>query len=78
MPARRAARPIVAALAPVVGVAGGQRQAPPPRLTLKALRFDQLVGWNDDNAAAAMPALLKTCAVVIVRGSGRLFRSGRR
>ena len=33
----------------------------PPRLVLRPLGFDQLPGWADDNAAAVLPALLRSC-----------------
>jgi membrane-bound lytic murein transglycosylase A len=45
-----------------------QQPVPPPKLTLKQLRFDELAGWSDDNVAAAVPALLKSCAVIVTRG----------
>ena len=38
------------------------RPKPPPRLTLAPRGYDQLIGWRDDGIAAAMPALLRSCA----------------
>jgi membrane-bound lytic murein transglycosylase A len=35
-----------------------------PRLTLDQARFGDLPGWRDDDVAAAMPALVKSCAVL--------------
>jgi len=40
------------------------RPKPPPRLTLTPARFDQLRGWRDDRIAAALPALLRSCAAI--------------
>lgn len=36
----------------------------PPRLTLAPARFTELPGWGDDDVAAALPAFLRSCAVV--------------
>jgi membrane-bound lytic murein transglycosylase A len=35
---------------------------PPPHLTLAVARFDDLPGWHADQVAAALPALLRSCA----------------
>src|SRR5215467_5346341 len=45
----------------------------PPTLTLQATRFAELDGWSDDNVAAALPAFLKSCAVVTARADGTAF-----
>ncbi len=37
------------------------RPPPAPRLTLAAARFGDLRGWREDQVAAAMPALRKSC-----------------
>jgi membrane-bound lytic murein transglycosylase A len=39
----------------------------PPKLTLRATRFVRLDGWDDDHIAAALPAFLKSCAVMTAR-----------
>jgi len=41
---------------------GLARDAGPPRLSLAPVDFDRLVGWADDNVAAAVPAFVKSCA----------------
>ena len=47
----------------VVALAVGlARDTGPPRLTLLPVGFDRLTGWRSDNVAAALPALLKSCA----------------
>jgi membrane-bound lytic murein transglycosylase A len=38
------------------------RDAGPPRLVLRPVGFDQLDGWSEDHPAAALPALLRSCA----------------
>jgi len=38
------------------------RPPPPARLTLAGQRYDRLSGWADDSVAAAIPALLRSCA----------------
>jgi membrane-bound lytic murein transglycosylase A len=69
MLAWRAAQLIVVATAMIaVGITGCQQPLQPAKLTLVTLRFDQLPGWNDDDAAAAIPAFRKSCAVVTPRG----------
>lgn len=45
----------------------------PPRLTLKASRFDRLDGWGEDNVAAALPALRKSCGAITARGDETPF-----
>jgi membrane-bound lytic murein transglycosylase A len=37
------------------------RPAPPPRLTLTPAKYDDLAGWTVDDAAAALPAFLRSC-----------------
>src|SRR5262245_15532867 len=72
MPARRAALlgVIVLVVAAAVATYFILRPAPPPKLTLKQARFDQLAGWSDDDAAAALPALLKSCGAVTAHNDG--------
>jgi membrane-bound lytic murein transglycosylase A len=43
------------------------RGKPPPRLTLAAVRYDQLIGWREDRVAAAIPALQRSCTVLLAR-----------
>ena len=43
------------------------RGKPPPRLTLAAASYHQLIGWRDDRLAAAIPALQRSCAVLLMR-----------
>jgi len=45
----------------------------PPRLTLRAARFDELDGWDDDHLAAVVPAFLRSCAAVTARGDSEPF-----
>ncbi|MGE5548131.1 MAG: murein transglycosylase A [Solirubrobacterales bacterium] len=57
---------LVAACAPANPPAPPPPAAPtlpglPDRLVLNPARFDQLPGWHDDQAAAVLPALLKSC-----------------
>ena len=40
------------------------RPAPPPHLTLTPTRFSALAGWRQDHIAAAVPAFVKSCAVL--------------
>jgi membrane-bound lytic murein transglycosylase A len=72
MPARRAVLlgAIVLVVAAVIAAYLVLRPAPPPKLTLKQARFDQLAGWSDDNVAAALPALFKSCAAIVTHGDG--------
>jgi membrane-bound lytic murein transglycosylase A len=72
MPARRAVLLGVIGLVGVAAIAAyvALRPSPPPKLTLKQARFDQLVGWNDDDMAAALPAIRKSCAAIAARGAG--------
>jgi membrane-bound lytic murein transglycosylase A len=46
------------------------RPKPPPRLTLALARYEQLRGWRDDRIAAALPALLRSCAAVVAKPEG--------
>jgi hypothetical protein len=46
------------------------RPKAPPRLTLAPVRYDQLRGWRDDRLAAALPALLRSCAAVLKKPDG--------
>jgi membrane-bound lytic murein transglycosylase A len=43
------------------------RPPPPPRLTLAAVRYEQLNGWRDDMASLAVPALLRSCAAFLAK-----------
>ena len=43
------------------------RAKPPPRLTLKPAAYDRFVGWRDDKVAAALPALLRSCAALLAK-----------
>jgi membrane-bound lytic murein transglycosylase A len=45
----------------------------PSKLTLRATRFGNLDGWNDDHVTAAVPAFLKSCAVITARGDAEPF-----
>ncbi len=56
-----------AAVALLVGCAAPSPPPAPPKpvkakLLLQPTSFDDLPGWNDDRVAAAVPALLKSCA----------------
>ncbi len=46
------------------------RPKPPPRLTLAPRAYDQLIGWRDDGIAAALPALLRSCAAFLAKPDG--------
>jgi membrane-bound lytic murein transglycosylase A len=46
------------------------RPKPPPRLTLTPARFDQFRGWRDDRIAAALPALVRSCAAIVAKPDG--------
>ncbi|MGH6975913.1 MAG: MltA domain-containing protein, partial [Stellaceae bacterium] len=39
-------------------------QAPPPHLELTRVSFSDLPGWRDGDQAAALPALLRSCAAL--------------
>lgn len=43
------------------------RPKPLPRLTLAPGRYEAFVGWRDDRVAAAIPALLRSCAAFLAR-----------
>ena len=74
MPARRTALPVVvAAVVIAASLAGCQHQPPLPRLTLTPLRFEQLPGWNEDKAAAAVPVFRASCAVITSRRDAEPF-----
>jgi peptidoglycan lytic transglycosylase A len=50
----------------VLALAACAPRAPlPPRLTLAPADFDDLAGWRADHVAAALPAFLKSCAVML-------------
>ncbi|HZT52605.1 MAG TPA: murein transglycosylase A [Stellaceae bacterium] len=44
------------------------RPKPPPHLTLAPARFADLRGWDADHVAAALPALLRSCAALAKLG----------
>lgn len=46
------------------------RPRAPPRLTLAPVRYDQLRGWRDDRLAAALPALMRSCAAFLKKPDG--------
>jgi membrane-bound lytic murein transglycosylase A len=52
---------VLAAIGAMLAV-GLVRDAGPPRLSLSPVGFDRLAGWGQDDQAAALPALLKSCA----------------
>jgi membrane-bound lytic murein transglycosylase A len=43
------------------------QQKPGPRLTLAPARYNDLIGWQDDAVAAAIPAFLKSCGALVPR-----------
>jgi len=43
------------------------QQKPGPRLTLTPARYNDLIGWQDDAVAAAIPAFLKSCGALAPR-----------
>jgi membrane-bound lytic murein transglycosylase A len=45
----------------------------PPKLTLRAARFAELDGWDDDRVAAALPAFRKSCAIITERADSEPF-----
>jgi len=47
-----------------------QRGKPAPRLTLAPAKYEDLAGWRDDAVAAAIPAFLKSCTVIVSRAEG--------
>jgi peptidoglycan lytic transglycosylase A len=71
---RRATAFLAAAL--VIGLAAAlyRHYYPlPPKLTLRAARFAELDGWDDDRVAAALPAFLKSCAIITAHADGEPF-----
>jgi membrane-bound lytic murein transglycosylase A len=46
------------------------RRTVPPRLTLAPGSYQRLAGWGDDPVAAALPALLRSCAAFLARPDG--------
>jgi membrane-bound lytic murein transglycosylase A len=72
--ARRTAVFLAAALALALATALYRHYHPlPPKLTLRASRFSDLDGWDDDNVAAALPAFLKSCTVISARDDSAAF-----
>src|SRR5438874_1099044 len=43
------------------------QQKPGPRLTLAPARYNDLIGWQDDAVATAIPAFLKSCGALSPR-----------
>lgn len=71
---RRAAAVLAAAVVIACAVAIYRHyHPPPPKLTFQAARIAQFDGWNDDNVAAALPAFLKSCAIVTARPDSAAF-----
>ena len=48
------------------------RPKPGPRLTLKTASYDQLIGWQEDPVAAAIPTFLKSCGALGSRSEAAL------
>jgi membrane-bound lytic murein transglycosylase A len=46
------------------------RPKPPPRLTLAPAGYEELAGWGEDGASAALPALLRSCAAFLAKADG--------
>ncbi len=62
---RRALAALLALLAAgCAGPGGPPPPAAPDRMVLSPAQWDELPGWRDDTAAAVLPALLKSCAVL--------------
>jgi membrane-bound lytic murein transglycosylase A len=55
----------LAALGTVLCACQERNAGAPPRLTLRPTGFDRLSGWRDDNAAAAIPAFLRSCTAFL-------------
>jgi membrane-bound lytic murein transglycosylase A len=51
------------------------RGKPPPRLTLAAASYDQLVGWREDRLSAAIPALQRSCTVLLTRADAAVLEA---
>ena len=51
------------------------RGKPPPRLTLVAARYEQLVGWREDHHAAAIPAFLRSCTALLTRADAAVLEA---
>lgn len=63
---------MVAIIAGLLLVLGGiaawlLRSARPPQLTLSSVPYNRLAGWQDDDAAAALPAFLRSCDKFLAR-----------
>lgn len=56
---------ILAALLLLGALAAYVIETQPARLGLSAATYEQLAGWRDDAVAAAMPALLRSCAAIL-------------
>ena len=74
MTCRHCARLLAAALI-ALALAGCNKQAPPPpepdRLVLHRSEFGALPGWLQDDPAAALPALLKSCKAILAMPADR-------
>ncbi len=73
------------ATAAILGLAGcqivptpppGVQPPPPPHAVYSRASFDALPAWNDDNPAAAWPALLESCKTLTARPATRPVWSG--
>ena len=62
---------VIAAAAAVYLVRG----KPAPRLTLAAASYNQLIGWREDRLAAAIPALLRSCTVLLNRADAAVLEA---
>jgi membrane-bound lytic murein transglycosylase A len=72
--ARRIAAFLAAGLAIALAAALYRHYYPlPSKLTLRAARFDELDGWDDDSVVAALPAFLKSCAIITAHGDSEPF-----
>ena len=71
---RRTAAFLAAALVIALAAALYRHYHPlPPKLTLRAARFADLEGWDGDNVADVLPAVLKSCAVITARDDNAPF-----
>ncbi len=72
--ARRTAIFLAAAIVTALAAALYRHYHPlPAKLTLRPLRFSALDGWGEDDVAAALPAFLKSCAVITARDDAAAF-----
>jgi membrane-bound lytic murein transglycosylase A len=52
----------------LAGCAETNKPAPSDRLALSPVSFSDLPGWNDDHISEAIPALARSCAVILKKG----------